>query len=409
MWSKLWNYKEGAAVGAGLLLTGTLLQLFVGEINWDYLVWPTNIITTGAFIIILLGLHMLRGRVYLCRWLGLTTSAVCALMYALLMTVIMGLVRQAPSGTQAIDPIGFSQMIRSWPFVLIYTWLTVSLGLTVLRRGFPSEWRDVVFQLNHAGLFISLVAATMGNADMQRLKMTCRLGNAEWRAVDSADNIHELPLAIELQEFTIEEYPPKLMIISNATGKTLPEGNPHHMLLEDGVKRGSLLDWDIQIVKNIPMAASVATRDTIIFTEFHSMGATFATYLKARHRQSGISREGWVSNGSFMFPYKALQLDSEHSIVMPEREPRRYASRIKAYTESSKVLDSIVEVNHPVGIEGWKIYQLSYDESKGRWSDISIFELVRDPWLPAVYVGIFMMMAGALAMMFTKSKPTKQL
>lgn len=404
MWSKLWNFKEGAAVGAGLLGTGVMLQLCVGEINWDYLVWPTNIITTGAFIVILIGLHLLRRRVYLCSWLGGATSAVCALMYALLMTAVMGLVRQAPSGTQALDPIGFSQMIRSWPFELTYVWLTVSLGLTILRRGFPSDWRDAVFQLNHLGLFVALVAATMGNADMQRLKMTCRTGNAEWRAVDSSGNIHELPLAIELQEFTIDEYPPKLMIISNVTGKTLLEGNPHHMLLEHGVKRGALLDWDIQIVKNIPMAASVATRDTIKFTEFHSVGAAFASYLKARHRQTGECREGWVSNGSFIFPYKALQLDSAHSIVMPDREPRRYASEIKVYTEAGEVTEGVVEVNRPFDVGGWKIYQLSYDESKGRWSDISIFELIRDPWLPAVYAGIFMMIAGALAMMFTRSK-----
>jgi hypothetical protein len=32
----------------------------------------------------------------------------------------------------------------------------------------------------------------------------------------------------------------------------------------------------------------------------------------------------------------------------------------------------------------------------GKWSTESYVELVKDPWLPAVYVGIFMIMAGAL-------------
>ncbi len=41
---------------------------------------------------------------------------------------------------------------------------------------------------------------------------------------------------------------------------------------------------------------------------------------------------------------------------------------------------------------------MSYDEEKGRWSDVSIFELVRDPWLPVVYVGIVMMMLGAIGL-----------
>ena len=30
--------------------------------------------------------------------------------------------------------------------------------------------------------------------------------------------------------------------------------------------------------------------------------------------------------------------------------------------------------------------------------DVSIFELVRDPWLPVVYVGIVMMMLGAVGL-----------
>jgi cytochrome c biogenesis factor len=32
----------------------------------------------------------------------------------------------------------------------------------------------------------------------------------------------------------------------------------------------------------------------------------------------------------------------------------------------------------------------------GRWSDSSVLELIRDPWLPVVYAGILLMMAGAV-------------
>ena len=37
MWSKPWSYKEGLAIGAGLLIIGILLQMTVGAINWDLL------------------------------------------------------------------------------------------------------------------------------------------------------------------------------------------------------------------------------------------------------------------------------------------------------------------------------------------------------------------------------------
>ena len=40
----------------------------------------------------------------------------------------------------------------------------------------------------------------------------------------------------------------------------------------------------------------------------------------------------------------------------------------------------------------------------GRWSDISVFELVRDPWLPAVYAGIIMMVLGAICLFVNAQK-----
>ena len=97
-------------------------------------------------------------------------------------------------------------MISSWPFVLLYFWMVTALGLTILRASFPFRIGRLSFLLNHVGLFVALITATLGNADMQRLKMTTRMGNAEWRATDDKGKLIELPLAIELKDFTIDEY-----------------------------------------------------------------------------------------------------------------------------------------------------------------------------------------------------------
>lgn len=404
MWSKPWSYKEGAMIGAGLLVIGILLQITVGGIDWSRFAFPVNVVVLAVYIICLVVMHLLRKRVYLFGWLSHYSAAVSALLWVVGMTVIMGLIRQAPSGHASGDILGFSQMISSWPFVLLYFWMVTALGLTILRASFPFKLRRLSFLLNHIGLFIALLTATLGNADMQRLKMTTRMGNAEWRATDDKGHLTELPLAIELKDFTIDEYPPKLMLIDNETGRALPEKSPEHLLLEEEVTTGNLLDWQLTIEQSIPMAASVATADTLRFNEFHSMGATYAVYLKAVNRQSGLTCEGWVSCGSFLFPYKALRLDSLTSLVMPEREPQRFASEVMVYTKEGTVTEGIIEVNRPMEVEGWKIYQLSYDETKGRWSDVSIFELVRDPWLPFVYMGIIMMMLGAICLFVNAQK-----
>ena len=370
MWSKPWSYKEGLTIGTGLLIIGILLQMTVGAINWDLFACPVNVIVLVVYIIALIVMHLLRKRVYLFSWLSHYSAAVSA----------------------------------SWPFVLLYFWMVTALGLTILRASFPFKWRRLSFLLNHIGLFVALIAATLGNADMQRLKMTTRMGNAEWRATDDKSQLIELPLAIELKDFTIDEYPPKLMLIDNETGRTLPEKPPEHVLLEEGVIKGTLQDWQLTIEQSIPMAASVATEDTVKFIEFHSMGATYAVYLKAFNQENQTTKEGWVSCGSFLFPYKAIRLDSLTSLVMPEREPQRFASEVKIYTQEGTITEGTIEVNRPMEIEGWKIYQLSYDETKGRWSDVSVFELVRDPWLPVVYAGIIMMMAGAVCLFVSAQK-----
>ena len=403
MWIRPWGFKEGYLIGAGLLVTGWLLQITIGEIDWSLFAYPVNIIVLVLYIAGIVAMHCLRKRVYFFGWMSHYTSAVSSLLWVAGITVVMGLIRQLPSGHPA-DMLGFSRMLSAWPFVLLYIWMVTVLGLTTLRAGFPFRWKKLAFLLNHAGLFIALITATLGNADMQRLKMTTRIDNAEWLAMDEHGKLIELPLAIELKDFTIDEYPPKLMLIDNETGGVLPEKSPVHLLLEDGVSEGSLLDWDLFVEQSIPMAASVATEDTLKFTDFHSMGATYAAYLKAVNRKNQQAKEGWVSCGSFLFPYKALRLDSLTSLVMPEREPQRFASEVKVYTQEGTITESTIEVNRPMEIAGWKIYQLSYDESKGRWSDISVFELVRDPWLPVVYAGIIMMMLGAICLFVNAQK-----
>ena len=404
MWTKPWSFKEGIAVGGGLFVTGILLQATLGRIEWGLFAAPVNVIVLAGYLLLLATAHLLRRKVYLFRWLSSYTAAVSALAWAVTMTVLTGLTRQLPAQQPAQGLPGFTQMLSQWSFVLIYLWLTTSLGLTILRAGFPLRLSKIPFWLSHAGLFIVMICATLGNADMQRLRMTTQSGKAEWRAADEAGILHELPLAVELQEFTIDEYPPKLMLVDNATGEVLPAGRPEHILLEEGVTAGELPGWKITVEKSLPFAAPVAAADTVRFTEFHSIGATAAALVQALNTADGTTREGWVSCGSFAFPYKALRLSDAVSLVMPDREPRRFASAVKVYTESGLTLTDTIEVNRPLKVEGWKIYQLSYDETKGRWSEVSVLELVRDPWLPGVYTGIWMLIAGAVCLFFQLHK-----
>ena len=399
--------KEGFAFGAGLILVGLALQFSVGPVHWSDFAFPINAFFLFFYLLALVLVYVLRHRVRLFSFLFTTEAAVPTLIYAAVLTVVMGLTRQVSEHERAIDPIGLTQMLSFWPFVLIYLQLATIVGLIALRQIFHFRLREVPSLLSHVGLFLAIVAATLGSADMERVKLRATMDMPEWRGTHER-GFTSLPLAIQLEKFTIDEYPPKLLIINSQTGKSIPAKNPEIVLIDKHFREGKLLQWRIRVHQNLPLAAPVITADTTKYVEWGSSGAVTALLVEAQRmegdRAVGKPLVGWATCGSYLFPFQELKLTKELSLVMARREPERYASRIHIYTETQKNIIATVEVNKPVSVDGWRIYQLSYDESMGRWSETSTFELVKDPWLPAVYVGIYLLLAGAILTFIVSQK-----
>lgn len=407
MFNEVWKMKEGFVFGAGLILVGLALQFSVGPIHWSDFAFPINLIFLIVFLLILVLAYWLRRRVRLFSFLLTAEAAVPTLIYAAALTVVMGLTRQVSAHERAIDPIGLTQMLSFWPFVLIYLLLATIVGLITLRQILHFRLRELPSLLSHVGLFLVIVTATLGSADMERVKLTATTDMPEWRATHEQGFV-ELPLAIQLEKFTIDEYPPKLLIINSQTGKSVPAKNPEIALIDKHFREGNILKWRIRVLKNLPLAAPVVTSDTTKYVEWQSSGAVTALLVEAQRMKDGRAvgppTVGWVTCGSYLFPFQELKLTKQLSLVMARREPERYASRIHVYTESQKNIVATVEINKPVSVDGWRIYQLSYDEAMGRWSETSTFELVKDPWLPAVYVGIYMLLAGAILTFIVSQK-----
>ena len=287
---KTLGMKAGVLVCCVLVAVGMLLQLLLGPVRWDAMCFPVNAVVLLLMLLGILLMHLCRRGVALFRWMATLHAGIPAMLTCALLTILMGVTRQVPSGHVPMDPVGITAMLSFWPFVLSYVWLTWLVGMVTMTRLCHPSLRGVPFILSHLGIFIALVCGTLGNADMQDLRMVVREGTTEWRAIDKHRVVHELPVAIELHDFWIEE------------------------------------------------------------------------------------------------------------------EPLRYASDVTVYTKKGLVLRDTIMVNKPLSVRGWKIYQYGYDETMGAESDVSIFELVRDPWLPYVYLGIFMMLAGAVSVFFNNRK-----
>lgn len=284
MWNKPWTLKEGFLIGGVLIIVGLALELSVGPVLWEAFAWPTNGIVLGVFLSLIAMIWLLRKKVYAFQFVSTHHAAIPVMVYAIVLTIIMGLTRQEIGGSW------FSNMLSFWPFVLMYVMMAIILGQVILRRltHLTSWLRDIPFLLNHLGLFLAMTTATLGNADVQRLKMVTAIGEPEWRALTQEGVVRELPMTIELKQFIMETY-------------------------DDG-------------------------------------------------------------------------------------SPKRFASKIQIMPRSGKNILTMVDVNKPTEIDGWKIYQYGYDTKMGAKSQISILELVSDPWLPLVYTGMYMMLGGAVCM-----------
>ncbi len=284
MWTKPGTQKEGFLIGGSFVIAGLALQLSIGPVTWEVFAWPANGIVFAGFLMMITLIFLLRKKVDVFQFLGTYQAAIPAMVYAVVLTIVMGLTRQEVNGTW------LKNMLTFWPFVLIYVYIAVILGVIILRRLIHlSNWkRDVPFLFNHVGLFLALTTATLGNADMQRVKMITTVGEPEWRALTQDGALKEMDITIELKKFIMETY-------------------------DDG-------------------------------------------------------------------------------------SPKRFASEIRIQTKSDKSIETVVDVNKPYEVDGWKIYQYGYDTQMGAQSQVSILELVCDPWLPFVYTGIYLMLAGAVCL-----------
>ena len=420
MWKQPWTYPEGFTIASGLLIVGLMLQWSVGPLEWTVFRWPANIIVLAVYVLCLVAAYLCRGRSHAIRFLSTPYAAVPALAFAAVLTVVMGLTPQVAATRRPADPIGLTRMLSWWPFILIYIYVSVIVALVAIGQLCHFTWRRLPSLLCHVGLFVVLAGGTLGSADMQRVKVYCEQGQPEWRALDERQEVVELPLAIQLEQFTIDEYPPKLMMI-NSEGLPIPKDKPATLLIDSTFTTGDLNGWTVSIVKRLDNAAPAVLAsmagnmpremmgqlkmDSLGmainkggFVPFEGRGAQCALLVKAT--KDGKEKTGWVTCGSYLFPYQGLALPDGTTIAMPTREPERYASLVDIYTKSGKNIQTTIEVNKPFTIEGWKVYQLSYNEQMGKWSTLSIFECVSDPWLPVIYVGIFLLLAGAILMIF---------
>ena len=402
-WQFPWLYKESAAFVAGIIAVGFFLQIIVGEFDFILLQYPGNIIL-GCTMLLLLVLFSLKRKSRLYLWFSGTPMAVTLIGALVGLCIIMGLIPQVQSynaSDNLFARMGFSRITSAWYFVLVYFITLLSLGALIIRRLFTFNIRDYGFYLNHIGLWILLFSAGFGAADVKRYVMYVNEGEVEWRVYNSTGEGIELPIAIELNDFYMEEYPPQLTIIDRKTGISQPEHKPEFFQIDEKQPEGQIAGWNISLKKYIHKAVRSSESD---YHEIHMPAASPAAMIEIRHTQTGVRKEGWVCAGNTAQLYMVLNLDEQYCLAMTRPQPKRFVSDINIFSKDGKRGHTLLEVNKPYKSGNWMLYQYGYDSAAGNMSSYSSIELVYDPWIIPVYAGMILLFCGSICMLWLGNK-----
>ena len=384
------------------VVVGLVLQLSIGSISKSWFSFPYNVVGGAIYVLLATGSYFLWRKTNFILRFSSAPFAIVTVVTLGILTIGLGSINVKPQELTGIwGKLGLDDLTKTWYFGLVFFLILTNLWFSILKRSMVYQRKNIAFLLNHFGLWLTMFAGVLGQGDIVRLTMDLKKDIPQWQAKTADQQTINLPIAIQLKDFSIDIYPNKLFVI-DTTGTSLPKGKPIGFMLEQEGAQMTLLDWKITLHKYLERAIP----DTDSTYIYHTMwGATNAALVTVEDLRTHQTKTEWISSGNFQLPPRAIDLDKEHTLVMAPPEARKFQSDVLIYQKgSNRILQEKIEVNHPITIGGWRIYQLSYDERMGRWSDLSVIELVSDPWLPIVYTGIFLLIAGGIALLFEVKK-----
>ena len=402
MFKKPYSYPEAIIISGFIVLISFVIE-YITQTTILFPKFPVNFYILLGFIVLIIFVHLFLRKSHIIKWLSGKYFSISLISIMALLVLLMGLIPQSDKISNTfISKIGLTNLKNSWTLTIIGIILLVSLGLTILKRLKPFNKKNFAFLLNHLGLWLVVATALVGRSDLMRLEMHV-FENKEpvWYAQDS-DKFYELPFAIKLEDFILDEYSPKIALVDNNLGEIINRDEMY--LIEEG-ETYQLSEWNIHIDEFIPLSYEVGDK----YVEFLNKGGSPSAKITVTDADNKTILTDWLTPGSAYMKSKMIMLNKEYSIALLRPEPKKYSSIVEVFSKDGKKEKATIMVNKPYKIKGWKVYQISYDSEKGRWSELSVLELVRDPWLPFVYVGLIMVLFGALYLFWIGKKHNKKI
>ncbi len=390
-------YIQGTILSIGILILGLIAEFIskgTGVIMPSY---PVNFLILIAFIFYILVIHFF-WKSDVKKWLSGVPATVTAITSYAILVVLMGFIlQQDKNATEWIRLLGLSHINKSWEFLFISIYLLTILGLVVLRRLEKFDLRNIAFFLNHAGMFIVISAASVATGDLQRLTLPLAVGQSSNYAYVDNMTIKKLPFSVKLDSFAIRYFSPKMIVFNPYTKQILNEAGVDYSVENNKIIRFRNLEFKVKQYYN----NGIRVGDS--FIEKDTANTEYAALLEVNDGK--VSRTFWASSGNYRLPSKFAIIEDKLAITLDLPEDKKYISTIEITDADGKTYkNKTILVNKPFKFSGYNIYQQSYEMSPDGLSKISILELVKDPWLSVIYVGLTMLFFGALLLFLLGKK-----
>jgi hypothetical protein len=393
LWLNTWSYSESFIIAGTLIFLGFITEIVFQEQQVPVPHRPYNLIILFTSIIFLSLVHFFFRKTSVVKWFSSIPCSISAIISFATLVLLMGIIRQEGEGQpQWMELLGLNHLKNSWPLLFVGVYLFASLGLVVLRRSFPLTRKNFGFLLNHFGLWLTLMAASLGSGDLQRLKVNI-FENKDFsdKGLETGHKIYNLPFSLKLLDFKMETYNPKIVLADTLGGSPEKQKGESLPIIEKDSEY-QLNNYSIKVLNIIPSSA----RTDSGYVPSNEPMAAVAALVHIKNLVSGDTLTNWLCSGSMVMLPEYILLEKNLGLWLRSPEPKKFESVVVVKTRLGDVDTVTIEVNRPFKTRGWSIYQIGYDEKLGPASKLSIIEAVYDPWIKVVYAGIALMLAGAV-------------
>jgi hypothetical protein len=387
------GFREAALFTISAIIAGFAVELLTAGSGIIIPRWPVNFMFLAAFASVIVAVGLALRKHPLVAWLGGIPVGLSLIVGLALLSFIGGVLPQdpAPAGS-FVAKLRLNGMFSSWPFAFVTLLFLFNLGLSFLWKTVPFRFGNLQFMLFHGGFWIALSCGLLGSSDLQRLIVPLNEGQESEVAYEMpTERPVRLPFSIYLKDFEIDEYVPQFALYDPSTDQVFEEKS--RMVPE--VRKGAHAVWQgiasATVLEFLPDA--VPDKDGKPVPAKGRKGVPFARVRVEAEGQAPA--EHWISGGGPDINPQFFPVGNYFIVIAPGA-PKAFRSNVMIRGAAGERRIEMLEVNKPVDVLGWKLYQMGYDEKAGRWSTMSLVEAVNDPWLPAVYLGFFMIMAGNL-------------